>query len=137
MTSEELNKRLDEGGYKVLSGFIPRNKDTEKLYQLEEKLAGVIEECATEQLKLAGYKPNKKEEDPYEQYRKEYFPKGITSVINQILNQFDQKSVVTAIMVWATTRKRFSGDFPEDARDLVLYLKEVYDKHPKIKQDDN
>jgi len=136
MTSEELNKRLDEGGYKVLSGFIPRDETTEKLYQLEEKLSGVIEECAIEQLKLAGYKPDKKEDDLYNQYRKEYYPKGVTSVINQVLNQFDQKSVVTAIMVWATTRKRFSGDFPEDARDMVLYLQEIYDKHPKIKQEE-
>jgi len=136
MTSEELNKRLDEGGYKVLSGFIPRDETTEKLYQLEEKLSGVIEECAIEQLKLAGYKPDKKEDDLYNQYRKEYYPKGVTSVINQVLNQFDQKSVVTAIMVWATTRKRFSGDFPEDARDMVLYLQEIYNKHPKIKQEE-
>lgn len=36
--------------------FIPRNKDTEKLYQLEEKRAQVIIECAEEWQKVTGTK---------------------------------------------------------------------------------
>lgn len=132
-------KSIDAKNYKVSYGFISRNEDTKKLYNAEEVLSQQIFKVGLEHLRLLA-KEDKKikevktseleayadKEDCYTRFPKHCFSIGVTSALNSLMHSFDSKSVAVAFVQWATTRLRFSGEYPEEAVEAVRLLAKIY-----------